>query len=385
MKVFFEFFKKDSALAKLEEEAVIRAVTQAIKIKSYYGFGDKPYTRQLEKNISKFLGGRPVIGTNSGTDALILALKLAGVSYEDEVIVPAFSFISTASSVAWLGAKTVFADIRMDDYALDPKEVEKKITPRTKAIILVHHFGQPAIKSKEIAEISRKYNLILIEDAAQSLGATLMMENQEKRVGTIGDIACLSFASTKSLGTIGNGGALVVAQEEFRKRAAEMRTYGARIHYQDYPLIGVNCALQEVQAAALVARLAFWPQWLQHREKLADIYSKNLREIQNLFLPTVFPETRRIWYRYVVRTTQRDKLFAHLKRSAGADVKLFPNKNYPVPLPYLGAFKNLGHREGEFPVAESLSQEVLSLPLSNLIAEKDALFVAKEVRNFFDA
>lgn len=376
------FFKKISVQA-MEDAAVRRAIGNVLDKRTYYGFTGHPHVKLLEEELSKRFGA-PVLGINSGTDALILALKISGVREGDEVIVPAFSFISTVSAVAWLGAKPVFVDIKAEDYALDHLNIEPKITSKTKAIVLAHLFGQPAINTAEILDIARKHKLFLIEDAAQSFGAKIKINDEWKYAGTIGDIGCFSFSSTKPFAAPGSGGAIIFnSKPELREEADRIRFYGARHHYLDYPTVGINIKLHEIQAAALLARLKFFDYWLNHRQAIADVYYQNLSGVDGLSLPRIYPDTKRTWYRFTARTKRRDELFEHLSESANGISHLTPTKHYPAALPYFSAFQELGHKPGDFPVADAAVKEVISFPITNFISQKEAAKIAEATKDFF--
>lgn len=376
-------FKKVPVI-ELENLAVKRAIARVIDERSHYGFTGHPRVKQFEQQLSRELfDGIPILGVNSGSDAIVLALKILGIGSGDEVIVPAFSFISTVSTVGWIGATPIFIDITARDYAIDPDQIEKKITPRTKAIIVAHLFGHPAIGIQQICDIAKKHNLSIIEDTAQSLGAKIKIDNTWRMAGTIGNIGCLSFSSTKPFSAPGNGGALILRDKNQYEIADKMRFYGAERPYFEYPVIGINAKLHEVQAAALLAKLNFLDYWLNHRKKLASLYRENLSGLGDLLLPAEHPQVQRTWYRYVVRTKQRDRLFAYLKRGLGTKRDLWPTLHYPVPLPYFSVFKKLGYQFGDFPVSDEMSRETISLPVTSYVNEKNALNICDLVKEFF--
>ncbi|MFY9462431.1 MAG: DegT/DnrJ/EryC1/StrS family aminotransferase [Candidatus Sungiibacteriota bacterium] len=380
----FSFLQKlASNIQHVEDAAIERAISRVLRKRTHYGFTGHPHVKAFENELSKKLGWAPVIGTNSGTDALILSLKILGIGPGDEVIVPAFSFISTASCISWIGAKPVFVDIREDDFSCDPIEIKKNISLKTKAIIVAHLFGHPAGGLEEIVKIAKLYQIPVIEDAAQSFGAEMQINGAWKLVGTIGDIGCLSFSSTKPFSAPGNGGAIVFnTHRDLFEVADAMRLYGAKKHYFDYPFVGINIKLQEIQAAALLAKLPFMDYWLNHRKKLAERYTAYLSSMKNLILPKEFQDSQRIWYRYVIRTDSRDQLFNHLTRNTQPNQLIQPSKNYPVPLPYFDAFKDLGHRKGDFPIADAVSSEVLSLPITNFVTSTDVDRICELIGQF---
>lgn len=379
----FSLFKKISVIKK-EEAAVKRAIAKVVDQRTHYGYSGHPHVKRFEEKLSCLFGGAKVLGMNSGTDAIVLALKLLGIGPEDEVIVPAFSFISTASPVPWVGAMPIFVDIEQESFGLDPSRIEEKITPKTKAIIVAHLFGQPALGIPKIAAIAKKHNLLLIEDAAQSFGAKINIEGQQKMVGTIGDIGCLSFSSTKPFSAPGNAGAVILNRKELLEEGDRMRFYGARKHYYDYPTVGVNSKIHEIQAAALLAKLAFFDHWLEHRRRLAGQYTEHLKNISDIVLPTSLETTKRTWYRYVIQTPCRELLFNHLMKTHDqSNPALHLTKNYPVPLPFMDAFRRLGCVAENFPAAASLSNIIMSLPITNYTTIDHVNSLCREIERFY--
>lgn len=375
---------KNTSMVEIENLAVKRAIARVVDGRTYYGFTGHPHVKKFEQQLSRqIFSGVPVLGANSGSDALILALKALKIGHGDEVIVPAFSFISTASTVGWVGAAPVFVDITSEDYAINPERLEEKITPRTKAIIIAHLFGQPALGIQQICEIAKRHNIAVIEDAAQSLGAKIKIDDTWRMVGAIGDIGCLSFSSTKPFAAPGNGGALVLRDKDLYEVVYKMRSYGSDRPYFECPVIGVNAKLHEVQAAALLAKFQFFNYWMAYRKKLAMLYQGALEGVGDLELPREHPSTERTWYRYIIRSKRRNELFEYLKRELGTKYGLWPTLNYSVLLPYFSAFKNLGHRAGDFPAGDRVSQEVLCLPITNYVQEGAALLIGDLIRKFF--
>lgn len=376
------FFKKFSAMS-LEDEAVKKAICRVIETRTHYGYSGHPQVKKFETALSQRLGGVPVLGMNSGTDALVAALKVLGIGPGDEVIVTSFSFISTASPIRWVGANPVFVDIRERDYAADPSQIESKITPRTKAIVLAHLFGQPAEGVGAICAAARKNKIPVIEDAAHAFGAKVRAGGEWRMVGTVGTIGCLSFSSTKPFAAPGNGGALILNDHSLVEEADRMRFYGAKKHYYDYTTVGINSKLHEIQAAALLAKLPFFDYWLEHRKSVGELYARELPGTGDIKLPETLDGTERTFYRYVIRTGKREALLEHLIKKAGALRHLRPMVNYPVPLPHFTVFKDLGHRLGDFPAAERASSEVISLPITNFVTKSDAVEIVGSIKAFF--
>ncbi|MDO8520555.1 MAG: DegT/DnrJ/EryC1/StrS family aminotransferase [bacterium] len=371
------------SVLQLEKFAVKRAIARVIDTETYYAQSGNPAVSAFERALSLRLNNFSVVGLNSGTDALVSALRVIGIGHGDEVIVPAFSFISTASAVGLVGATPVFVDVREEDFAIDSSKIEEKITTKTKAVIVAHLFGQPALRMADILPLAQQHGLFVIEDAAHAFGSTLKINGEEKPIGTIGDFGCFSFSSSKILSAPGNGGALVMKNSAFTEDVKRMRAYGAKRHYFDYPLLGGNSYMHEIQAAALIAKLDFFDHWLSHRKKNAAAYSSQLSRIAGIILQNEYPESMRTWYRYVIRVKERDALFERLMLRARSNWHLMPSINYPIALPYFSVFQHLGHVHGNFPIAEKLSSEVLSLPITNYVSPDDASGVAQEIEKFF--
>lgn len=351
-------------------------IEKVISNKTYLIGKGLPEVCKFEKEFAEFLGVADTVALNSGTDALIHALQSFGIGVNNEVIVPAFSFISTASSVRWVGAVPKFVDINEKDFTIDSDRLESAINLKTMAIIPVHLFGHPA-PMKNILEIARRHNLFIIEDAAQSIGAAI----DDKLSGTLGDAGCFSFSSNKPLAAFGNGGTLVFKDASFTKRVRIVSSYGARYHYVDYPFIGNNSRMQEIQAAILRCKLPHLSQSLDKRKLLASCYDDCLSGIGDLILPSNC--SGRIYYRYVIRSKRRDDLIKYIRAKLNSRTSCLLSINYPVPLPYFEVFSHLGYEKGDFPVAEKISKEVLSLPLSEELKESDILKVCGVVKDFF--
>ena len=372
-----------SLMIAAEDWMVKKAIMRVLGGRTHSPYAEHPNVRKFEAVVSQKAKGMRVLGTNGGTDALILALKLSGIGPGDEVIVPAFCFIPRISCVSWIGATPVFVDVRSDDYATDPAKIEEKVTERTKAIIVSHLFGQPAAGITDVLFLAKRKGLIVIEDATQSFGAKAKIGEEWKMVGTIGDFGALSFTTQKWFAGPGNSGALILKDPALWEEGDRMRFYGARVHHFDYPTVGVNCKMHDIQAAALLAKLPFFDYWLEHRRRIAALYTKELAGIGDLVLPADISGTERTWYRYVVRTKQRDALLNYLLGVTENNYFLQPSPEYPVPVPYFEVFRGLGYNVGDFPCAERLSHEVISLPLSQYVSIGYARKIAKAVRTFY--
>ncbi len=374
-----------SLMIAAEDWMVKKAIMRVLGGRTHSPYAEHPNVRKFEAVVSQKAKGMRVLGTNGGTDALILALKLSGIGPGDEVIVPAFCFIPRISCVSWIGATPVFVDVRSDDYATDPAKIEEKVTERTKAIIVSHLFGQPAAGITDVLFLAKRKGLIVIEDATQSFGAKAKIGEEWKMVGTIGDFGALSFTTQKWFAGPGNSGALILKDPALWEEGDRMRFYGARVHHFDYPTVGVNCKMHDIQAAALLAKLPFFDYWLEHRRRIAALYTKELAGIGDLVLPADIPGTERTWYRYVVRTSMCPALFEKIEKTAMGSSRLFQlARNYPVPLPYFSIFRNSRHIPGDFPVADRVSQEAVPLPVTNDVTTKDAERFACAVQEFFN-
>jgi dTDP-4-amino-4,6-dideoxygalactose transaminase len=316
-----------------------------------------PEVSKLETEVASYCGAGHGVGCSSGSDALLLALSALGVGPGDEIIVPPFTFFATAGAVARTGARPVFADIDPVTYNLDPSQVENQITSRTKAILVVHLFGQAA-DMEHLWRIAERHNLTIIEDAAQSFGA----KYQGKKVGTLGALACLSFYPTKNLGGSGDGGMVVTNDPEWATRMACLRTHGMYPKYYHH-YIGWNARLDAVQAAILRVKLPHLDTWIADRQSAARRYDE-LIEQQHLgrFVtrPVTRPKCFHAYNQYVVRVAngQRDNLVRHFKTERiGCEVY------YPRPLHLQECFNYLGYGEGDFPASEEACRAVIALPM----------------------
>ncbi|WP_129631006.1 DegT/DnrJ/EryC1/StrS family aminotransferase [Candidatus Oscillochloris fontis] len=292
-----------------------------------------------------------VMGVNTGTSALHLALLAAGIGRGDEVITTPFTFIATVSAIDYTGATPVFVDIDPVSFTIDPAKIEAAITPRTKAILPVHLYGQPA-EMAPIMEIARRHNLVVIEDAAQAHGA----EYRGQRVGSIGDLGCFSFYPGKNLGAYGEGGAVTTNNPEFARTIRMLRDWGAeRKYYHD--LKGYNYRLEGVQGAVLKVKMQYIEAWTEARRAVAARYDAQLPAL-GIATPTALPERRHVYHIYAIREARRDQLQTFLH-----DHGVSTGIHYPIPVHLQKAFAELGHKEGDFPHSEAAAREVLSLPM----------------------
>ncbi|MBI2150543.1 MAG: DegT/DnrJ/EryC1/StrS family aminotransferase [Acidobacteria bacterium] len=311
-----------------------------------------PEGEALEKEIAAYSRCPHAIAVSSGTDALLAALMAIEIRPGDEVITSPYSFFATASAIARLGAKPVFADIDRGTFNIDPAGIEARITSRTRAIIPVHLFGQMA-DMPPLMDIARRRNLAVIEDAAQAIGA----EFDGRRAGSIGDLGCFSFYPTKNLGGFGEGGMVMAKDSGLADRLRLLRNHGFRIKYHS-EILGGNFRLDEIQAAVLRVKLRHLDEWTEGRRRNATRYREALAPAASIELPHEVPNSRHIYNQFVIRAARRDGLMAHLKgKGIGCEVY------YPVPLHLQTCFRDLGNKAGDFPISESASSESLAIPI----------------------
>jgi dTDP-4-amino-4,6-dideoxygalactose transaminase len=325
--------------------------------------------RNFESAFAAFCGARHAVGVSSGTAALELTLRALGVGPGDEVVTTPFTFIATAEAISAVGATPVFADVDPGTYNLAPQAVESAITPRSRAILPVHLYGQPADMAA-LAHIARHYNLFLVEDAAQAHGAVY----REDRVGVLSDAACFSFYPGKNLGCYGDGGAVVTDDTQLAARVAKLRDHGRSNKYV-HDEIGFGHRLDALQAAILNAKLPHLEAANAARRRLANRYSALLAD-SGLTLPCVPPHVAPVYHLYVVRTPQRDAVVQRLHQMGiGAGV------HYPVPLHLQPAYHFLGQKRGSLPIAEAAAEQVLSLPIFPEMTEEQQDRVVSALRS----
>jgi len=310
-----------------------------------------PNVSALEQEVAEYLGVKHAIGVASGTDALVIALRAAGVEAGDEVIVPTFSFFATAGTVMNVGAKPVFVDIHPETYLMDVSAIEAVITSKTKAIIPVHLYGQPA-DMDEIMAIAEKHGLKVIEDNAQAFGAAY----KGKKTAAIGDIGCLSFFPSKNLGGYGDGGMVTTDDDEIAEKVRMLRVHGWKRKY--FPeMLGYNSRLDALQAAVLRVKLKHLDAWNARRAEIAHEYSRHLGEL-GLRVPVEAPDRTHVYHLYMVAFDERDAIQQGLKE-AGIASEVY----YPQPLHLAEPCRALGTRAGQFPVSEQCSRTLLALPV----------------------
>ena len=323
---------------------------------------------EFEQQFASYVEAQAAVGVASGTAALHLSLLACGVGPGDEVITTAHTFMATSEPISLVGAKPVFVDIDPATYNIDANLVEKAITSRTKAIIPVHLYGQPA-ELDDLLEVARRHNLSLIEDAAQAHGA----EYKGRRCGSIGDLACFSFYPGKNLGAYGDAGAVTGNNDELLARVRKLRDHGRTSKYE-HDEIGYGERLDGLQAAILGAKLPHLEAWTEARRSHAKIYNE-LLEGCDVVTPFELEEARHVYHLYVIRTPRRDKVLAHLK-SKGVDAGI----HYPVPLHRQPAYLKQGYGDISLPLTELAAAEVLSLPLFPELTYEQIAYVAEAVK-----
>jgi dTDP-4-amino-4,6-dideoxygalactose transaminase len=330
-----------------------------------------PDVVQFEKDFAQFCGAQHALGFNSGTSALHVALLLLGVKPGDEVITTPYTFVATSWAISYCGAKPVYVDIDDATFNLDPKLLEKAITPRTKAVLPVDLYGQP-FDVDAIAAICKKHHLPIVEDACQAHGA----KYKGKTAGTFGDISCFSFYPAKNLGACGEGGALVTNNAAFAARAKALREHGSTVRYH-HDEMGFNYRLEGIQGAVLGVKLKHLENWTKGRQRVAARYAELLADTP-LKLPVVPTGVESAWHLYTVRHPRRDELKKFLDENGIGNAV-----HYPMPLHLQKAYAHLGHKSGDFPVAEKAARECLSLPMFPELTDAQLQRVAAVVKEFF--
>lgn len=355
---------------KDELEAGIKSVLE----KGVFILGEN--VQRLEEEVASYCRTKYAVGVASGSDALELSLKALGVSEGDEVITTPFTFIATAEAICVNGAKPIFVDIELDTYNIDPSLIENKITERTKAIIPVHLYGHPC-DMDAILKIAKKHNLKVIEDCAQAMGA----EFDSRRVGGLGDIGCFSFFPSKNLGGYGDGGMVAMNDKDIADRFKALRVHGSIDKYH-HEMEGRNSRLDELQAAILRVKLKYLDRWNGARRKNAQTYNEFFQSLgldSNLVRPIEKQSCNHVYNIYAVRTKKREEL-----RNFLASKQISTAIYYPIPLHLQRVYEFLGHKKGDFPNSEKVSQEILALPLFPELKAEEIEFVGKCFAEFFN-
>lgn len=354
-----------------------------------------PYTKELESKLAKYLDVKHVIGVANGTDALVIALEALGIKEGDEVITTPFTFFATAEAISVVGAKPVFVDVSLDDFNIDVNKIEEVITERTKAIMPVHIFGTPADMDK-INEIAKKYNLYVIEDACQAIGA----KYRDKMIGGLGDVACFSFFPTKNLGTYGDGGLITTNSDEIAAICRALKAHGSGVNgeiafnllndikeeveedkctndtvynpkkYYNY-LIGHNSRLDEIHAGILSVKLDYLDRWNNQRIENARYFDANLKDT-DLKLMKLDEKNKNVYHMYIVQSENREELTQKLDE-AGIGYGVY----YPVPLHLQKVYKDLEYKVGDLPNAEYLSIRTLAIPVDPKMTKEERKYIVE--------
>jgi dTDP-4-amino-4,6-dideoxygalactose transaminase len=365
MKVNFNQLDRGYKMFKSEyDNAVIDVLNSG-----WYILGKK--VEEFEERFSSYLGAKYCVGLNSGLDALILAFRSLGIGENDEVIVPANTYIASIIGITENKAKPIF--IEPDSYFnLDPMLIESKITKNTKAILVVHLYGQAA-RMTEIKKIADKYDLYIIEDCAQSHGA----KHDQLVTGLWGDIGCFSFYPTKNLGAFGDGGAIITNNVEIYQNIKLLRNYGSKVKYYN-EIIGLNSRLDEIQAALLIVKLNHYEELRKKREIIANYYLENISN-KEILLPQKSDNSEHVWHLFVIRTKNRDKLINYLNQF-NIDTQI----HYPIPPHLSSAYKSLNFKPGDYPITELYSNTILSLPLFDGISKDECQYVIDKLNLYKD-
>jgi dTDP-4-amino-4,6-dideoxygalactose transaminase len=354
--------------APIREE--LRAAVERVLDSQQYING--PDVKQLEAAIAAYSGCQRGVAMSSGTDALLCSLMVLGIGQGDEVICPPFTFFATAGSIARTGAHPVFVDIEPDTFNIDPRLIERAITPRTKAIMPVHLFGQCA-DMDPILDIARRHSLRVIEDAAQAIGA----KYKGRPAGSMGDFGCLSFYPSKNLNGLGDGGLILLQDSELADKCLVCRDHGQKVRYY-YEFVGANFRLDSLQAAGLLVKLKYLDGWAARRVQNAKLYDELLAGCDAVVRPRIRPENFSVYNQYTIRVrSRRDELQKFLQEN-GVGSCIY----YPVPLHVQECFWNLGGKPGDFPQTERACAEVLSLPIFPELVPEQIAYVADCIKKF---
>ncbi|MCL2245553.1 MAG: DegT/DnrJ/EryC1/StrS family aminotransferase [Lentimicrobiaceae bacterium] len=338
-------------------------------------FINGPKVKDFQTHLENYLNVKHVIPCANGTDALQVSLMALGLQAGDEVITSPFTFIATAEVVGLLGINCKFVDVEWDTFNIDVTQLEKAITPKTKAIIPVHLFGQ-SCQMETIMQIAKKHALFVIEDACQAIGADFIYTNGEKKkVGTIGDIGCTSFFPSKNLGCYGDGGAIFTNDDEIARKLRGICNHGMFKQYH-HELLGVNSRLDAIQAAVLDVKLQHLDEYNAARRKAAEFYNKMFENHPKIEIPTLSAFSTHVFHQYTLKlkNANREEIIEKMKE-AEVPVMVY----YPIPLHLQEAFQYLGYQKGDFPIAEKLCESVISLPIHTELTEEQQQYIGKHL------
>lgn len=329
-----------------------------------------PNVTKLEKKMAEKLGVSDAVSVANGTDALVLTLHASGIGKGDEVITTPFTFFATAESISRAGAKPVFADVDETTFNLDPEKITEKITPATKAILPVHLFGQPA-NMAQINRIAKDYNLMVIEDACQAFGARY----EGRNIGTLGDAACFSFFPTKNLSTIGDGGMITTSDKKLADRIRSLRAHGSSTKYFHHE-IGYNSRLDEIHAAVILTSLDYIDSWNEKRIMLANRYYRALKDVTTLKVPKIFEDRKHVFHLFCLQSEKREEWMTYLSKH-----NIQTGIYYPRCIHLQEAYRYLGCKPGDFPIAESLSRKLFAIPLFPGLSINEQDYVIKVLQD----
>lgn len=358
---------------KPEVDAAIQEVLNST------AFINGPQVKEFEKELAAYLGVKHVIGCGNGTDALQIAMMALGLRPGDEVITASFTFAATVEVLVLLGLVPVFADVLPGTFNLDPADVARKVTPRTKAIVPVHLFGQNADMDAMLA-IAREYNLYVVEDACQSIGSTHSGTNGKRKSGTLGDIGVTSFFPSKNLGCYGDGGALFTNDDELARKIRRVCNHGSDVRYY-HEVVGVNSRLDAIQAAVLRVKLKRLDSYAAARNAAAAVYDQAFSAIHGLAIPERCNFSNHVFHQYTLRVDngKRDALKKHLE-AKGIPAMVY----YPVPCHLQQAYRSENFPAGSLPITEALTTAVISLPMSTELDEQQLEYITRTVVEFFN-
>ena len=357
---------------KLQYQSIKEEIDGAIQsVIEESAFVSGRYVSRFEEEYAQECGVEHCISCASGTDALYITLKALDIGPGDEVITTALSWISTSQTISQTGARVVFVDIEKDYFTIDPARIEEKITGRTRAIIPVHLYGQAA-DMDAIISIAKKHDLLVVEDCAQAH----FSKYKNRTVGTFGVAGTFSFFPGKNLGAYGDAGAIISRDEQFSTRARMFANHGSLVKHQ-HEIEGINSRLDGIQAAVLSVKLKQIHKWNSQRRKNGLIYSELLSDIEGTNPPPLRKYSEHVYHLYVIRTDKRDRLQEHLKTCG-----ISSGIHYPTALPFLRAYKYLGHKPSDFPVAHMYQSEILSLPMYPEMTKEMCQVVTKKIVEF---
>jgi len=357
---------------KIQYESIRDEINHAIqKVCENCAFAGGSFVAEIERAFATFCGTKHAVGVASGTDAIWAVLVAIGIGHDDEVITTPNTFMATAEAITFSGAKPVFVDIDERTYNINPELIESAITPRTKAIIPVHLYGQTA-DMDSIIKIAAKHNLYVIEDACQAHGA----EYNDKHAGSMGIAGCFSFYPGKNLGAYGEAGAIVTNNSDLAEKLYMFRDHGQQKKYY-HSIVGWNARMDGLQGAILSVKLKYLNIWNEARRKNAQLYNNSLAEVDGIITPVEAADARHIYHIYAVRAQNRDALMSALEKK-----EIHCGIHYPIPIHLQDAYRFLGYKKGSFPVAEKCTGELISLPMFPELSREQIEWVSDEIKSF---